>query len=145
MQKSPLLMNNHILCMYDDIFTPNLHGNARRLCLTAHFLPSNWSKITLFCILFVGWPHGKLPFCIKINKIENPSKSVLSKDVLEKTDFFFKMLKNRSCELTVISRLELWKNRSPKSQFLPRFFVFRPRFSHQEYGANLKNDLLRVH
>ena len=55
------------------------------------------------------------------------------------------MQKNRFCELTVISRFDLWRNCSSKSPFLPRFLIFRPWFLHQECGANLKNGWLCVH
>ena len=55
------------------------------------------------------------------------------------------MQKNRFCELTVISRFDLWRNCPSKSPFLPRFLIFRPWFLHQKCGANLKNGWLRMY
>ena len=55
------------------------------------------------------------------------------------------MQKNRFCELTVISRFDMWRNCSSKSPFFPRFLTFCPWFLHQECSANLKNGWLCVH
>ena len=54
MQKPPLIREISYLCTYHYIFTPNLHGNAKRSSLTAHFMQSNCSENTFLCILFIG-------------------------------------------------------------------------------------------